>query len=176
MKRCSCGELVAEAARYHWVDFGARVGHYVDEGGQPAGEELVLPESWTPALRRAADLFGPPPAMAPPPGPVPKKIGWLLEAELRGIGSDLMRTLGFVVYDLEQEYRADGSSRVTEGIGDSYFQGRGIRGWIEWKRWDNEPSDKQRAFALEELGQGGIYLLVYETAQLVTWNQIREAS
>lgn len=177
MKRCACGELVESHTRYHWTDFAGGEGHYVDgqeresKPARPGAAEQL--ESWPPNLVRASSLWGPPPATAPPPGEVPPKSFWPTEAELRRDGSKLMKTFGFAVYDLEQGFRVDQSSRVTEGIGDTYFHGEGIRGWIEWKRWDNEPSDAQRAFGLEELAHGGIYLLVYETEQLVHWNQLR---
>lgn len=117
---------------------------------------------------------------APPPGDVPPKP-WPLEEELRRSANDFLARLGWDVYDLEQGFRADGSSRVAEGIGDTYILHTDLRvaAWVEYKRWDNEPSEDQTRFARRVLDAGGIYLLVYETAQLVAWHELvrrRDAS
>jgi hypothetical protein len=129
------------------------------------GKKLALQE-------RLGHLWGEPPHRAPAPGPPPPKP-WGLEEELRGAGNDLLKLVGFAVYDLEQGYRKDGSSRQTLGIGDCFIAGHGLTAWIEYKRWDNEPSPEQLAFADVVLSEGGIYLLVYELEQLVTWTQRR---
>lgn len=185
MKRCKCGELVDDHVRFHFAkpheenEGTEAAGHYVTDpirdstnGDRPG---FSVDESWPKHMVRASVFFGHPPYKAPPPGPVPAKP-WGLEAELRRGCVAFLQRVGFAVYDLEQGYRDDGSSRVGEGIGDVYFHGLGIRGWVECKRWDNKPSEAQRAFGLEELEAGGIYLLVYEVAQLVTWNQLRRRS
>lgn len=96
------------------------------------------------------------------------------EDELRRSCNELLTKLGYDVYDLEQGYRPDGSSRVALGIGDTYIQhGRfGVRAWIEYKKWDNEPTPDQVDFGEAELTAGGSYLVIYEAPQLVAWHEL----
>jgi len=177
MKVCAgCGEELDDYVRFHWT--GPESGHYADEEAEPtAGLEdpVELDESWTANVRRAAVFFGRGPLRAPPPGPRPP-APWGREDDLRRGCVGFLRDLGFAVYDLEQGFRSDGSTRVGEGIGDIYFHGHGLRGWVECKRWNNEPSKKQVAFGLEELGAGGCYLVIYELGQLVEWTHDRRRS
>lgn len=181
MKRCVCGELVEDWIRFHRPDPRSDDGHYVEEKGGgvsevPAGASRVPPPP-EPAKRRTkggtrrarcAHLWGDDAHRAPEPGPELSKP-WPKEAELRAAGNNVLELAGFAVYDLEQGFRKDGSTRVTTGIGDVFFVGHGIRGWIEYKRWDNEPTPEQHVFADLVLRNGGTYLLVYEVAQLGTW-------
>jgi len=178
VRQCSCGELLEDHVRFHWT--GEGVGHYVD----PEGEERTAAEaeldiaadpSWTINLRRTIPFWGAAPHRAPPPGPRPPKP-WGKEEDLRRGAIKYLKEVGFAVYDLEQGYREDGSSRVGEGIGDAYIQIPGLSAWVEFKRWDNELSAKQRTFGTDELEAGGCYLVIYELGQLVEWNSNRRKS
>ena len=171
MKKCSCGELVEDHVRFHWL--AVDVGHYVDD--PPAKllppEDVVVPEDWPVRFKRSHDLWSSTGIhRAPfPLLPVPAKPGWRPEEVLRGVCNEWLELQGFDVDDLEQGYREDGSSRVGLGIGDCFITGHGVTAWIEYKRWDNEPSADQRAFGRRVLENGGIYLLVYELVQLEHW-------
>jgi hypothetical protein len=176
MKYCICGEVVESHVTFHWLT--TEEGHYVNDEKARAKENRDRLEverngraEWPVNLQRAGALFGSPPNRAPAFLAVPLKRLWTPEDNLRRAGNAVMRDLGYAVYDLEQGYRKDGSSRQTVGIGDCYFIGDVVQGWIEYKRWDNEPSQAQYAFAREVLEAGGIYLLVYDTYQLATWHQ-----
>ncbi len=126
---------------------------------------------------RAARFFGDPPHLVPAPGEVPPKNLWPAEDELRGQSLDFLERIGYDVSDLEQGYRGrdgeGGTSRVRLGLPDAYVThaALAVRDWIEFKRWDNEPSPDQVAFGEQELAAGGCYLVVYETAQLVAWHE-----
>ena len=89
-------------------------------------------------------------------------------------GNRLLRQLGYRAYNLEQGHRPGaGHTRVGKGIPDVYFHGLGVRGWVEFKRWDNDQTPEQEEFERHELEAGGIYLLVYELEQLVRWHEER---
>lgn len=122
-------------------------------------------------------------APAPPERPkLPKGLKAPLEEDVRLDGIGLMRMFGYTVYDLEQGYRPErGGARVAVGFPDCYFQGHGVRGFIEFKRPDGKPArhpDKhtpeQKAFEREELKNGGIYLLVEHTRQLKEWHEAQK--
>jgi hypothetical protein len=173
VKACSCGQLVEDHVRFHWT--GPEHGHYVEEELQVAAAAvpggMLIPESWPKHLVFAASFFAGPPYMAPPPGEVPPKP-WGKEATLRRLGLQFLKGQGYGVWDLEQGYRAEsGGSRQGSGIGDAYVIRQDVRAWIEFKRYDNEPSDAQVAFGTAVLDAGGIYLLIYEVDQLVRWHQ-----
>lgn len=190
MKRCRCGELVESYARFHYArpheeNVGTEAaGHYVHGPSlQEEHTDTFDGSVWTRELpprrdrkpynlRLLADLWGGAPQLAPSPGAAPPdpKL-WDPESTVRRLSIDFMESFGYSVADLEQGYRGDGSTRVQTGIGDAYFHGHDLRGWIEFKRWDNRPSADQIAFARRELDAGGIYLLIYEPGQLLAWHQ-----
>ena len=179
MKECEvCGELLESHVRYHWLPDGD--GHYVTRGSYAKAKseeiELAAVSPKLPAcVRRASRWWGSPPQRAPAVSleRAPAKP-WGKEDDLRRAVIELLELRGFFVYDLEQGFRADESSRQTPGIGDAYFVHIGqprleLQGWIETKRWDNEPSEDQYTFGSRVLEAGGIYLLVYELAQIERW-------
>ena len=160
----------------HWMRFHHRppgCDQYTRPDPKATKVQTKDPDGRPANIVRASRFFGAPPFRAPAPGPVPKKP-WPKEDELRKRALGLLANLGYDVYDFEQGYRADGSSRVTLGVGDAYVQHKqlGIRAWIEFKRWDNEPEVEQVAFGEGELAAGGSYLVIYETGQLVAWHEL----
>ena len=62
---------------------------------------------------------------------------------------------------------------MGKGIPDAYFQGHGVRGWLEFKRWGNRQTPEQAGFERYELEAEGTYLLVYELGQLRRWHEER---
>lgn len=176
MKCHGCGQEVPAWTRFHHAPEGC--GQYTTPDPKAKRTRTSDPDGRPANIVRAARFFGDPPHMAPAPGSVPPKGRWLTEEELRGQSLDLLETLGYDTSDLEQGYRGtgdrEGSSRVRLGIADAYVTHArlGVRAWIEFKRWDNEPGVDQIAFGEQELAAGGCYLVVYETAQLVAWHEI----
>jgi hypothetical protein len=175
MKKCACGAMVPDWMRFHRPTSDSDDGHYVDD---PSSVVVVdnpvreLPsDDWPVRFKRSGHLWGPAPHRCRPPTiPVPSKP-WGREDELRRSVLAFLELQGCWTYDLEQGHRADESSRQTPGIGDAYFFDghHGLQGWIETKRWDNEPSEDQRTFGERVLQSGGIYLLVYELGQVQDW-------
>lgn len=165
-----CGELVEHWVRFHHRPEGC--GQYTTPDPKAPTVRTKDPEGRPANIVRASRFFGAPPFLAPAPGPVPKKP-WPLEEDVRRDGLGFLAKLGYDVYDFEQGYRADGSSRVTNGVADAYVQHAqlGIRAWIEFKRWDNEPEAEQSAFGEAELAAGGAYLVIYEVGQLLAWHE-----
>lgn len=194
------GKLEGPHVRFHYaepfIDEITR-GHYVNEGhpltpepglsisipgaSPPLTLDLQLPpvrergenralfrgRAWAWMTARASDSR----QVAPPPGEQPPKP-WLTEDTARWALIKLMETLGYSAHNLEQGHRPDGGhTRVSKGLPDVYFHGRGYRGWIETKRWDNDQTPEQTAFMVEELENNGIYLLIYEPEQFVRWHQ-----
>lgn len=175
MKICWCGVLVEDHVRFHWTS--NEVGHYVDADRQLETGGDLPPAEVSPKLpacvRRASRMWGHPPWQAPAVTRerAPAKP-WGSEDDLRADVLGAMAVRGFHVYDLEQGYREGrGGSRQTPGIGDAYFVhvSHSLEGWIETKLWDNEPSEAQYQFGTRVLEAGGIYLLVYEIAQVERW-------
>lgn len=172
--RChGCGEDVPAWTRYHWT--GPGTGHYTEPDPRaPKGEPDETGDDRPANIRRASAWWADGDVRrAPPPGDVPPKP-WAKEEELRRSCNNLLRSLGYDVSDLEQGFRLDGSSRVELGLPDTYIQhpALGVRAWIEYKRWDNEPALDQCVFAEAELAAGGSWLLIYEAGQLMAWHAL----
>lgn len=155
------GELEGDWVRYHWPDDGGE-GHYVEmttENNVDSTNEGMAP----PAPDRAR---------------LPQGMKPALEDDVRWAAIDYLRTVGYLVYNMEQGNRpGPGHSRVGTGIGDVYFQGHGVTGWIEFKRPDGKParhpdkhSPDQKAFEKAELENGGKYLLVESVEQVIKWD------
>lgn len=172
--RCPvCGDpLEGLHVRFHYAKpytDPETLGHYVDGDVRDLLKPVNEPES---------DEGGLGMTPAPPARPkLPKGMKAPLEVDVRLDGISYMRIKGYKVYDMEQGYRPErGGPRVAVGFPDCYFHGHGLRGFIEFKRADGQPARKkqspeQKAFEREELANGGIYLLVEATAQLVSWHE-----
>ena len=172
-----CGkELEGPWVRFHHLGAtdknGVAQGHYIDGKTRDLGTPLDV--------EGAQGVEGMAPA---PPGrqKVHKALTKLLvplEEELRWDGISFLRLKGNRVYNLEQGHRPGGGhTRVGLGIPDTYFQGHGITGWIEFKRAEGKTarekmSGDQKLFEKSELENGGVYLLIESTRQLEEWDRI----
>lgn len=166
-----CGALVPEWMRFHHPPEGC--GRYTTPDPRFEKPRTKDPDGRPANIVRASRFWGEPPYRAPAPGPVPGKP-WPLEEEVRRGSTELLLALGYCVSDLEQGHRPESGSRVRLGVPDMYVTHSGlmVRAWIEFKRWDGEPTAEQIEWGEEELAAGGSYLLVYESAQLVAWHEL----
>lgn len=173
-----CGELVESWVRFHYAEPHTdpeNPGHYVDGHTREVKEPVFIDET----APFDAESYG----MAPPAPERPnvpkalKKVLTPLEEDVRWDGIGFLRGVGYQVYNMEQGYRpGPGHTRVGVGVPDTYFQGHGATGWIEFKRPDGKEArekqtDDQKSFERYELENGGVYLLVESVAQLVEWDR-----
>ena len=126
------GELEGPWVRFHhtgpYKEDGAQ-GHYVDGGSR----EIEGPPD-VEGLQEAKGVAPAPPARQKVHRALTKLLV-PLEEDIRWDGISFLRIKGYRVYNLEQGHRPDGGhTRVGLGIPDTYFQGHGVTGWIEFKR------------------------------------------
>ena len=166
------GELEGPWVRFHWArpyTDPDNPGHYVDGATRDLTEPPRGPES-----DEEHEGMAPPAPPRQEPHPLIKAA---LEEDVRWDSISFLRMVGYLVYNMEQGHRPDGGhTRVGKGVGDVYFQGHGVTGWIEFKRPDGKPArekqtTEQRAFERGEIANGGIYLLVESTRQLEQWDR-----
>lgn len=76
---------------------------------------------------------------------------------------------GFVVIDLEQGYRRDGTTRVRKGLPDLYIMGYGVGVWRELKSARGQLTPEQEAFG-EDCRRCGIDWDVWRhEREAITW-------
>ena len=175
------GELEGSWVRFHYAKPYTEEdsnGHYIDGGSREIEGSLQFYEETAPFGAEEYDRVAPPP---PDRKKVPRKLTKLLvpqEEDIRWDGISFLRIKGYRVYNMEQGYRPEGGhTRVGVGIADTYFQGHGVTGWIEFKRPEGKSArDKmsadQKLFEKWELENGGLYLLIESTQQLEEWDRI----
>lgn len=168
MKRCACGELVEDHVRFHWTSNDA--GHYADDGKASSiagAATTAAPAPPQGPAEEARDVLH----RGPPVPKVQAPIGGGTEHDLvLKPAMDLFETLGYQVWQLEQNRKGE-SARQTPGLADLFVAGHGVTAWAECKRWDGKQKPTQRTFETAVLTNGGIYLLVYELAQISTWHR-----
>jgi hypothetical protein len=116
------GALVDDASTVHWTGRGDER-HRVDGSPLDGGT----------APFRTFDV----PAVLPDTRP---------EEEIRRGIREAFRAAGYYVWDTEQGYRHDGSSRVTPGLPDLLVMGMGRVLWVECKSARGRLSDAQALF------------------------------
>lgn len=91
------------------------------------------------------------------------------EEEIRLAIRGVLELGGYVAVDLEQGYRADGSSRTRLGLADLYVMGRGRSAWIEVKSVTGKQSDHQRGFEADCRRAGIAYFLWRSETEAMEW-------
>ena len=70
------------------------------------------------------------------------------EADIRQAIKAALEAHGFVVWDFEQGWRRDGSTRVVKGLPDLYIFGHGVQAWRELKSAKGRLTDDQEGVGL----------------------------
>jgi hypothetical protein len=93
------------------------------------------------------------------------------EAEIRHAIVKLLRTLGYGVWDTEQGYRKDGSTRVTKGLPDLFVAGPAGTAAVELKSAKGKQTPEQKGFGALWTKHGGTYMVWRSEADALAWCQ-----
>jgi hypothetical protein len=93
------------------------------------------------------------------------------EAEIRHAIVKLLRTLGYGVWDTEQGYRKDGSTRVTKGLPDLFVAGPAGTAAVELKSAKGKQTPEQKEFGALWTKHGGTYMVWRSEADALAWCQ-----
>ena len=91
------------------------------------------------------------------------------EEEIRRDVVKALRSLQFEVWDTEQGYRRDGSTRVTKGLPDLFVMGHGATAAVELKSLKGKQTPEQVDFEMAWTDNGGTYFVWRSLDEALTW-------
>jgi len=106
---------------------------------------------------------------APKQAPAKKIADDRSEAEIRMAVRGVLELHGYVVVDLEQGYRPDGSTRVRKGLPDLFIMGHNRSCWAELKSQKGRQTKEQKEFEEDCHRAGFEYHLWRHEKEAITW-------
>ncbi len=91
------------------------------------------------------------------------------EEEIRRDVVKALRALGFDIWDTEQGYRRDGTTRVTKGLPDLFIAGRGATAAVEMKALKGKQTPEQIDFQESWTANGGTYFIWRSLDDALAW-------
>ena len=80
-----------------------------------------------------------------------------------------LRAMQFQVWDTEQGYRRDGSTRVTKGLPDLFVAGHGATAAVEMKSLKGKQTPEQQEFEDAWTDNGGTYFVWRSLDEALSW-------
>lgn len=102
--------------------------------------------------------------------PAPAAVDPRPEEEIRQSIVDLLRALGYGVWDTEQGYR-EGGTRVTKGLPDLFVAGPAGAAAVEVKSAKGKQTPEQKGFERAWTKSGGTYFVWRSVEEAARWHE-----